>query len=311
MGTTLTTGAAHAQAPQREASFTWETHASEAGTRRYKLYLPARYDGKRAVPLVVMLHGCTQDPDDFAAGTRMNAVAEEHGFLVAYPEQTAASHPQKCWSWYDPAHQGRDGGEPAILAGITREVMARHRVDPARVYVAGVSAGGGMALILAATHPDLFAAAGVHSGIAYRAVAGVPQALQAMQKGAADTGALGPAALAAMGPCARPVPLIVFHGGTDPVVRAVNADQVVHQWAAVSEGAGRPLRAETEPAPSGEFTAARTRFVDSEGRVVIESWVVPGLEHAWSGGSAEGTYTDPRGPDASREMVRFLLQHRR
>ncbi|HEV2150261.1 MAG TPA: PHB depolymerase family esterase, partial [Longimicrobiaceae bacterium] len=171
----------------REAAFTWETSAPEAGARRYRLFIPASHDASRPAPLLVMLHGCTQDPDDFARGTRMNEVAEEHGLLVAYPEQPAAGNPQKCWNWYEPAHQERGRGEPEEIARIVREVMAAHRVDPARVYVAGVSAGGAMALTLAASYPELFAAAGSHSGVAYRAAAGMQEALQVMQRGAASS----------------------------------------------------------------------------------------------------------------------------
>jgi len=303
-----------APAAAREASFTWETSPGETGPRRYRLFVPASYDGSREVPLVVMLHGCTQDPDDFARGTRMNEVAEEHGFLVAYPEQTAAGNPQKCWSWFDPAHQGRGRGEPEDVARIAREVMAARRVDPARVYVAGVSAGGAMALILAANYPELFAAAGSHSGVAFRAAGGVQEALRAMQRGAADTAGLGAAVARAMGERARPVPVIVFHGGADPVVRPVNAEQTAVQWAAFSGIAGAPLRAsdDEERDPDGDgFRPARTRFLDARGRAVLEAWVVPGLGHAWSGGSAEGTFTETRGPDASREMMRFFLEHPR
>ncbi len=265
IGTTL---AAAAQAP----AFTWETHASEAGARRYRLYVPAAYDGEKPVPLVVMLHGCTQDPDDLAAGTRMNARAEAEGFLVVYPEQTAAQHPQKCWSWYDPAHQERAKGEPEILAGITRRVMETHRVDPSRVYVAGISAGGAMALVLAAAYPELYAAAAVHSAVPYRAARGVQEALRAMKSGGEPPALPG-----------RAVPLLVFHGAEDTVVHPVNAEQLVRQWTAASPAGGRP----------------------------VESRIVPGVGHAWSGGAPEGSYTDPKGPDATAEIVRFLLSHAR
>jgi len=312
----------------RASSFAWHSLAGPEGGRRYRLFVPASYDGGKAAPLLVMLHGCTQDPDDFARGTRMNEVAEAHGLLVAYPEQTAAGNPQKCWSWFDPAHQERGRGEPEDVARVAREVMASHRVDAARVYVAGVSAGGAMALGVAAAYPELFAAAGSHSGIAYRAAGGVQQALGAMQRGAADTAGLGAAVAAAMGGRARPLPVIVFHGGVDPVVRALNAGQTAAQWAAASALAGRPLRPVADeaygppppppgaearppvPAPEG-FRPSRTRFLDGAGRTGLELWVVPGLAHAWSGGSPEGTFTDPRGPDASREMVRFFLEHPR
>ncbi|MBV9774040.1 MAG: PHB depolymerase family esterase [Gemmatimonadetes bacterium] len=287
--------------PAREGSFTWHTLADSAGGRRYKLYVPASYDGTRAVPLVVMLHGCTQDPDDFARGTRMNALAEEHGFLAVYPEQTAAVQPQKCWTWYDPAHQARGAGEPEAIARITREVMGSHRVDPARVFVAGVSAGGAMALNVVASYPELFAAVGVHSGIAYRAAGGVPEALGVMQHGAPDPASLGSLADAVLRARGTPIRLVAFHGAADPVVRVVNAGQLVGQWTA-GLAAAPEQRGE-----AGGLAWVRRAWTGSDGRPRVEETVVEGLGHAWSGGSPEGTYTDARGPDASREMIRFFL----
>ena len=277
-------------------SWAWHTYAGEAGTRRYRLFVPAGVDGSRPAPLVVMLHGCTQDPDDFARGTRFN----ETGVIVAYPEQTAAHNPQKCWSWYDPAHQAR-GGEPALVAAIAREVMAARPVDPRRVYVAGVSAGAAMAINTVAAYPELFAAAGAHSGIAYRSATTVPQALASMQRGSAAPDSL-PGALAAMLGEGRPVPLIVFHGAEDRVVSPENGRQLAAQWARVA-GLKDFQRAELE---AGGLRVRRDVYGPA-----MEVWLVEGLGHAWSGGSAEGTYTDARGPDATREMLRFFLAHAR
>lgn len=288
------------------ARWEWATYTADGAHRRYRVYVPAAYDGRQEMPLLVMLHGCTQDPDDFARGTRMNAVAGELDFLVAYPEQTAALHPQKCWTWYDPAHQGR-GGEPAQVAGIAREVMAGFRVDPARVYVAGVSAGGAMAVNVAASYPELFAAAAAHSGVAYRAAGGVAQALGAMQRGAGEAvGAMMGAGAEAVQARGGPLPLLVIHGADDAVVRRINGDELFMQWA-VAAGFGEP-RTATETAGGLEVT--RSWHGPAEAPVVARV-VVDGLGHAWSGGAAQGTYTDPRGPDASREIARFLLAHRR
>ncbi|MDQ3556186.1 MAG: PHB depolymerase family esterase [Gemmatimonadota bacterium] len=297
--------------------FTTETFTGGSDARSYELYLPSAYDGVRPLPLVVMLHGCTQEADDFARGTRMNITAEEHGFLVAYPQQTAALHPQRCWRWYDAAHQTRDAGEPALIAGIAREVMRRHRVDATRVYVAGVSAGGAMAVILGATYPDLFAAIASHSGTEFGAARGISEALAAMQHGGAASEEQGAAAFTAMGAHARPVPLIVFHGGRDAVVHPVNAEQTVAQWRGTLQLAGvRLVAAEAAGSETGGSAPApahaeRRLHRDEQGRVWIESWLVLGLGHAWSGGSPEGTYTDPTGPDATGEIVRFFLQHPR
>lgn len=288
----MTAASTLAAAPADTGSWEWHTHTGDAGTRRYRLFVPAGVDAAQRVPLVVMLHGCTQDPDDFARGTRFNEAAAVEGAIVAYPEQRGALHPQKCWTWYDPAHQAR-GGEPALVAGIAREVMAARAVDPKRVYVAGVSAGAAMAINTAAAYPELFAAAGAHSGIAYRAATAVPQALGVMKNGSAAPHSLR---------VGRAVPLIVFHGAADPVVAPVNGRQLAAQWARAG-GLTDFQRSEVR-------TAGLRATRDVYGPL-LELWMVEGLGHAWSGGSAEGTYTDTRGPDATREMLRFFLAHTR
>lgn len=264
------------------------------GSRRYKVYIPSGYAGQ-ALPLVVMLHGCTQNPDDFAAGTQMNALAEEQTFLVAYPEQPQSANMQRCWNWYAAGDQIRDGGEPELIAGIARAVLAEFSADPSRVYAAGLSAGGAAAAILAATYPDLFAAVGVHSGLACGAARDMPGAFAAM-KGQG----------VAAGRNRRPVPTIVFHGDGDRTVHPVNGDQVAAQ-AAPTSGLTETVTRDRSP---GGMAYTRTIRSDASGTPVLEQWVLHGAGHAWSGGSPQGSYTDPRGPDASREMLRFFLQHR-
>jgi poly(hydroxyalkanoate) depolymerase family esterase len=279
------------------ARFTEEYYAEAAGSLAYKLYVPSRHDGRPA-PLLVMLHGCTQSPDDFAAGTRMNALAEEHGFLVAYPAQKQAANAQKCWNWFNTADQRRDGGEPALIAGVTRQVIAGHAVDPARVYVAGLSAGGAAAAIMGAAYPDLFAAVGVHSGLACGAARDLPSALQAMRQGARGASSSG-------GGLPGMPPTIVFHGDRDATVSPVNGEDVVRQ-AATPEAVGSSVE---HGKSAGGVGYTRAVQADASGRPVVEHWVLHGVGHAWSGGSPAGSYTDPRGPDASREMLRFFLQH--
>jgi poly(hydroxyalkanoate) depolymerase family esterase len=268
---------------------------NQAGTRPYKLYIPTGYAGQ-PLPLIVMLHGCTQTPDDFAAGTRMNTLAEESGCFVLYPAQTAAANRSRCWNWFKRANQRRDQGEPAILAGMTRECMSRYAIDARRVYVAGLSAGGAMAAVLAAAYPDLYAAVGVHSGLAVGSAHDVQSAFAAMQGTAA-------ARSAARKPTAGSVPVIVFHGDRDTTVHPRNGEQVVRE--SVDPAAASSM--EQGQAPGGH---AYTRTVqrDSGGRVVLEHWLVHGAGHAWSGGSRSGSYTDPKGPDAARAMLRFFLQ---
>jgi poly(hydroxyalkanoate) depolymerase family esterase len=284
------------------ARFLGATFSNQAGSRPYKLYVPSGYRPGRPVPLVVMLHGCTQSPDDFAAGTRMNEMAEPHTCLVVYPGQTASANRQRCWNWFSEGDQHRDRGEPALIAGITRQLMREYAVDPRRVYVAGLSAGGAAAAIMGDAYPDLYAAIGVHSGLACGAASDMSSAFVAMQ-GSGKHRAAG--ALRSRAPRRRVVPAIVFHGDRDTTVNPRNADAVVAQSA---QAAMLEKHAEKGQVPGGH-AYSRTLNADADGETVIEQWVVHGAGHAWFGGSPAGSYTDPRGPDASREMLRFFLQH--
>ena len=286
------------------AAFVTASFTNQAGTRSYKLYLPSELTGE-PLPLVVMLHGCTQSPEDFAAGTRMNALAEEHGCLVAYPAQPAAANPSKCWNWFSPDDQRRGRGEPSLIAGITRQIMRDHPVDPRRVYVAGLSAGGATAAILGRAYPDLYAAIGVHSGLACGAASDLPSALTAMRQGTGSAEWRAGAA-AATGRGTRLVPTIVLHGDQDTTVHPRNGDEVIAQ----SRAAATPLRTTVQRGQvPGGHAYSRTVYADPAGRPLLEHWTIHGAGHAWAGGSPHGSYTDPRGPDAAREMLRFFLEH--
>jgi poly(hydroxyalkanoate) depolymerase family esterase len=265
-------------------------HQGATGARPYTLYVPTTGTGPR--PLVVMLHGGTQTAADFAAATRMSEQAEEHGFLVAYPEQVTSANAMRYWNWFEPADQHRGTGEAAILAGIVAEVAALHEVDRDRVYVAGFSAGGAMAAVLGAAYPDVFAAVGVHSGLPQGCATDVGSAVSAMSS--------APRAR----PLERPVPVIAFHGDADTTVAVGNAAHVVEQFT------GCPVRGDTlvERGPGRPATRVVVR---RDGATVGELWTVHGSSHAWSGGAAGGSYTDSAGPDASAEMVRFFADHPR
>jgi poly(hydroxyalkanoate) depolymerase family esterase len=279
---------------------------NQAGSRVYKLYVPSSYRGQ-VVPLVVMLHGCTQSPDDFAAGTRMNAVAEEHICLIAYPAQAASANASKCWNWFRPSDQQRGQGEPALIAGITRQVMRDYAVDPERVYVAGLSAGGAAAAIMGTAYPDLYAAVGVHSGLACGVASDLPSAFAVMQQGEAAAGH-GSGGASGRRHFQRIVPTIVFHGDRDTTVHPRNGDQVVAQFTGVTT-ADLQATVEHDRVPGGH-AYSRMLHADARGQTILEQWVIHGAGHAWSGGSPAGSYTDPQGPDASREMIRFFLEHR-
>jgi poly(hydroxyalkanoate) depolymerase family esterase len=276
-------------APQAPGVFSDAQFTNQAGTRAYKLYVPSTYRGD-PVPLIVMLHGCTQDPDDFANGTQMNALAEELPCLVVYPAQSQGANPQRCWNWFSETDQQRDRGEPSIIAGITRDVMAKHAVDPDQVYVAGLSAGGAMATIMGTLYPDLYAAVGVHSGLPFASADDLPSALAAMKGQFKRRHTPGKA-----------LPIIVFHGDQDMTVHPAAADELIAQGTSASTGSV----VEPGRVPDGH-AYTRTLHHRDDGNLHAEQWVVHGGGHAWFGGNARGSYTDGRGPDASREMLRFF-----
>jgi poly(hydroxyalkanoate) depolymerase family esterase len=262
-----------------------------------------------------MLHGCTQDPADLARGTRVTQHADQHGTLVLLPEQPDSANPKKCWNWYDPAHQRRDAGEPSLIAQATRDVMRAWSADPRKVYVAGVSAGAAMASIVSIAYPDLYAAVGLHSGIPYRAAASLMEGVGAMTKGAADPARLAKLARDDMGPRARRIPAIIVQGADDPVVRPVNAIHTRDMWLAMNalaDGSASSVTAEPvrdERQLGGLATVRECYGARRSAACEVEVLTVTGLAHAWSGGSNAGTFTDERGPDATAEILRFLLAH--
>jgi len=289
-------------------------YTNEAGTRSYKLYIPSGYRGQ-SLPLVVMLHGCTQDPDDFAAGTRMNHVAEEHPCLVLYPAQAEGANPSRCWNWFNEGDQHRDRGEPSIVAGITRRIISSHNIDPRRVYVAGLSAGGAMAITMAMTYPELYAAVGVHSGLAHAVAHDLPSAVAMMRRDNGPNSRMAIRGRRRLIIGERVVPTIVFHGDRDTTVHPLNGEQVIAQSLTAS-GSGN-----ADPRGSSHVTVergqaanghayTRTIYHDTGGRPSAEHWLVHGAGHAWSGGSSSGSFTDPKGPDATMEMIRFFWNTR-
>jgi len=261
--------------------------------------VPGGYHGQ-PVPLVVMLHGCTQSPDDFAAGTRMNVAAEGQTCLVAYPGQTSAANGQKCWNWFKSTEQRRDAGEPSLISGITREIMHEYAVDPRRIYIAGLSAGGAAAAVMGHAYPDLFAAIGVHSGLACGAARDMQSGFMAMQHGSAGVVAETEHAMRR-----RPVPVIVFHGDRDKTVNPRNGDAVIAQAASGLALATHTRRGQV---PGGHAYSLHVQTTMT-GQTVSEQWIVHGAGHAWAGGSPAGSFTDPKGPDATKEILRFFLEH--
>ncbi len=295
--------------------------SNHAGTRAYKVYVPAapaaakaNADAPRA--MMVMLHGCTQSADDFAAGTQMNRLADAHGFVVVYPEQAADANVSRCWNWFKPQDQRRDAGEPSLIAGIVREVAQAHRTDPGRIFVAGLSAGAAMAMVLGETYPELFTGVGAHSGLPYGSAHDTPSALVAMKGGHSGRARLDSMPTAASTPrrkAGQAVPVIVFHGDRDHTVQQNNGAEIVRQaqeaHAAQAANAGSaPLCVSTQQgvAPGGR-RFSRTVHANAAGQPCIESWTLHGAGHAWSGGHVSGSFTDATGPDASAEMVRFFL----
>ncbi len=299
---------APSELPGESGEFLAKRFSGHAGARNYKLYIPSSYAGA-PLPLIVMLHGCKQDPDDFAIGTRANRWAETTRCLVAYPEQIQRANAHRCWNWFRPIDQHAGRGEPAIIAGIARQVIDEYQIDARRVYVAGLSAGGAMAVIMGQAYPELFAAIGVHSGLPAEAAHDVASALALMKTGQAT-----PTLHAATAPSARPsVPIIVLHGDADSTVNPSNAHRLIENAAEAHRQANpnSPLQVSVDAFDATDDSNAyrRTRYAAEHGRSVIERWEIRGAGHAWSGGNAAGSYTGARGPDATKAVLEFFAQH--
>ncbi|TYR81892.1 PHB depolymerase family esterase [Priestia megaterium] len=297
-----------------EGSFISKTYNG----RNYKLYIPDGYQTGTALPLVVMLHGCTQDPNQFAAGTQMNTLADSEKFLVLYPEQPSSANSNKCWNWFETAHQSRGSGEPALIAGMVNQVKNDYTVDDHRVFAGGLSAGAAMSVIMGAAYPDIFAAISVGAGLEYKAATSVVNAFTAMSSGGPNPVQQGDTAYQAMGNYKRTVPVIVFHGTSDTTVYPVNAEQVISQWAQTndkaSDGADNNNIDDTaEQTVTGTVSGGRSYtqsiYKDAAGTTVMEKYMVDGMGHAWSGGSTVGSYTDPKGPNATQLSWNFFKNH--
>jgi len=297
------------------------TARAAGGSRNFKLWMPGTLEKGHAWPLVMLLHGCTHGAEDMAEISGMNEVAEANRFLVVYPEQSRLANLMKCWNWFHPKHQTREAGEPSILAAVVHQVCSTHNVDPDRVYVAGVSAGGAMAPILAATYPDLFAAVAVFAGTEFKAATNVSEGFAAMKRGGPDPVRQGQLAFEAMrGGLARKqkrrMPVIVFHGTEDSTVNPVNADQVIAQWrktnACLATQSPNIEFTLSEKVVSGEvpedYAYRKYIYTDQAGCLLMEKWLVQGLGHTWSGSPKASKYGDPKGPNASAEIWRFFCE---
>lgn len=289
--------AARASTGAGTGSFAERNFNGAEGALSYWLYLPSR--PASGLPVVIMLHGCSQTPQDFARGTEMNRLAEEMGFIVAYPGQTASANMARCWNWFKPGDQQRERGEPARIAALARSIVAEHNADARRVYAAGLSAGGAAAAILGSEYPDVFAAIGVHSGLACGAARDMTSAFAAMRNGSLLTHGRNRTG--------RFVPVITFHGDNDATVHPINSAQI---GANAAEHIGVPLTTQRQRGGTAHGrTYTRELNCSDDGTVQIEQWTVHGASHAWAGGNASASYTDQNGPDASRAMAQFFLQH--
>lgn len=278
------------------AEFRQEQFTCAAGSRAYRTYIPSNA-ASGVTGIVVMLHGCTQNPEDFALGTGMNELAEEHGFIVVYPQQSRGDNAQSCWNWFSRGDQQRERGEPAILAGMTRKVMDEFSVPAQSTFVAGLSAGAAMAVILGETYPDIFSAVGAHSGLPFGSAKDVPSAFAAMAGNGCDV-----SKKVSDAPAVR---TIVFHGSADTTVNSSNGDCIARD--VMDRGAQLTIEA-NEPGTTSGRNFNRKSMTTADGTTELEYWFVDGLGHAWSGGQPSGTYTDMKGPDASAEMIRFFFE---
>jgi poly(hydroxyalkanoate) depolymerase family esterase len=309
--------------PTRAKAGDWASGrvSNSSGSRSYMLWVPSGYDRRKSLPLLVLLHGCTQKPEDLAAISSMNEVAEKNGFLVVYPEQTAEANPLRCWNWFDPKHQSRGSGEPSLLAAVVQQIRASYTVDAQRVYVAGISAGGAMAVVMGVNYPDIFAGIGTIAGTEFKAATSAESGLTAMKQGGADPKKQGLLAFDAMGENSsatrRRMPVIVFHGSADPYLHPLNADQVIVQWAKTNDYlddgrdnnsvSDQPAKT-TEGSVPGGHSYAKYIYLDGAGRLLMEKWIVKGMGHAWPGSLAAGPFADSKAPRASEEMWRFFRE---
>jgi poly(hydroxyalkanoate) depolymerase family esterase len=296
--------------------------SNSSGSRNFKLWVPSGYDKRKSSPLVMMLHGCMQKPEDLATLSGMNEIADRNGFLVVYPEQTIEANPLRCWNWFDPKHQTRDSGEPALLAAVVKQVQASNRIDANRIFVIGISAGAAMAVVMGVTYPDLFDGIGLCAGLEFKAATSVETGLAAMKQGGPDPKQQGLIAFKAIaenlhGKSKRRLPVIVFQGDADPYVNPLNAEQLMTQWAKTNDylddardnGTVRDQPAsKTEGTVPGGHQYTKAIYNDRAGRLLMEKWMVKGLGHAWSGSPATGPFGDPKGPNASLEMWRFFAE---
>lgn len=291
----------------KNAQFIKGDFRSSQGNHEYRLYVPSNYlqaSKQDALPLIVMLHGCTQSPEDFASGTRMNELAETHQCLVLYPSQPVSANPNRCWNWFNTSDQQRDQGEPAWLAALTTSITKEYEVDASKVYIAGLSAGAAMAVIMAKTYPELYAAVGVHSGLAYKSASGMPSAMMAMRKGGTDVIDFSAVNNSQF------VRTIIFHGDQDHTVSVRNGGQVFEQAKQHLQAQTSHLNTQQHQKVSAKSTrSTQTQICDDKGVSQLEYWKIHGASHSWAGGSSAGSYTDPNGPNASEEMMRFFLSH--
>ncbi|MED4069842.1 extracellular catalytic domain type 1 short-chain-length polyhydroxyalkanoate depolymerase [Priestia endophytica] len=309
--------------PSASSDCSFETRETfkegEYGGKSYKLYVPSTYDKEKASPLLVMLHGCTQCATDFAIGTEMNMLAEEHNFLVLYPEQDAKSNPNKCWNWFEPLHQARGRGEPAAIAGMIEEIKEAYTIDNHKVFIAGMSAGGAMSIIMAAAYPEVFSGLGVGAGLEYKGATSVFDALNVMNNGGPNPFEQGYLAYKEMGERARVIPTIVFHGTSDTTVAPINGEQVVSQWIVTNDlverhnagwichGVNETIKGKVRNGK--EYT--HDLYRNKRGESIVEKYTVLNMGHAWSGGNDNGSFTDSEGPHASKIMWDFFIRENR
>ena len=290
------------EAPSRKASFTQHAFAFEGDSYPYRLFIPSAPASSASdagpMPLIVLLHGCKQDALDFSNGTAMNVLAEERQVMVLYPEQITSANALRCWNWFEPSHQQAARGEPGMIAALTQKIMRKHDADPGRVYIAGLSAGGAMAAVVSGLYPDIFAAVGVHSGLAAGAARDVMSAFAAMRSGA-------------KGSASPVIPTIVFHGSADKTVHPDNGTHITDAALAALKTSGLMLvKTHSTGSKNSDEKTERVVYSTADGKPYIENWRIDAGVHAWSGGDAAGSYTDPDGPSASAAMLAFFLQHR-
>jgi len=292
------------------------------GMRSYKVFLPSNHSestnhGK--IPVIIALHGCMQDSESFAAGTRLNEWAEKLGFAVYYPEQSKFFNIYNCWNWFLPTNQMKNTGEAELIMGGLKKVTREFSLNKDKTFLLGMSSGGAVVSILANCYPRSFQAVATHHGTMYKAASDVFSAKEVVYNGSK----IAPEVAAAKGyscsgftPKKNPLPAVIIHGSRGAVMRAIHATQVESELRIFNDYLDNGIRDNSldDEMTFEKFTPDNLYSYDvvtwsHRGRPYIKRYMIETLGHAWSGGDNQYEFNDPHGPDATKIILDFFSEY--